>query len=1132
MKALATALLLLCLSLPALAQESAGGWLGAKLRDVIAAEADALGWEDVHGARVVAVASGSPAEAAGVQPGDVLVLIDGVEVANAAACAETLEKKGAGSGVRLTVRRGVREKRLTVAGSGKSELAATAPKPEPAASGWKAETSGSAATPEQAGPIAKPAQAASAKPRDLTPPPQQQAPEGPQLMLDPGSHTLLIGGIAFTPDGRQLVSASDDKTIRVWDAASGDMVRTIRGEIGPGHAGKVFAMALSPGGRWLAAGGWMQIPGEPGHHIRLYDFASGKLAALLKGHDDAVHGLAFSPDGKLLISASADNTAIIWDVAASGIKHRLRGHGAAVYGVAFTPDGQRAVTGSVDHDLRLWNAADGKEIARMPGHLDKVYSLAAAADGTIASGDDGGEIRLWDGKTGALKKVLAQAGASVGSLTFSPDSKLLLSSAGVAEGRPVNTVYDLGSGRETVTYRGHDSIVLATAISPDGHRAATAATGSKAIHIWNLKTGERVLGPAGQPVTMGGMEPPIGSVGFSLDGQSAGWGHYLPGQAAAGRPPIQYGLSLATLDSVTSGPAALDSATAASFTGPVTVRNGWSLSPRTPGNGADPVLDIRREGQTAASIERDAADGQAHLAFSFTPDGETVVSAGRNGVLTAYTLAGKKLGAFTGHEGDVLAVAVSPDGRFLLSGGADRTVRLWSMKTRELLATLFRAADGEWAIWTPQGYYTGSGAGASLFGWHVNRGPANAADFAIAGQLRRPLHRPDAVARTLALGSEEAALRALAVHGFKPKKLDTQPLPRIAIAGPAEGAGVSGGSATLRLVLENSPDPIRELRVRVNGRMIGSLPPTAGNVFASGPLSVKAELAEGRNDISVIAANDNGEVTRTLTLFHKGQGDLDKRGTLYLLAVGVDKYPGLKGQCAAIAAAPDCDLQFAGADAVAFADAIEKQIGPRHRKVVRKVLTELKKSDGLPDRGAILDALGALQATQPNDTVIVYLGGRGLSEGLSFRFLPSDAGLEDGKLRPQSVVNWFDIREAIDAARGRRFLFLDTFRSGKSYNARFDSDTYNAEIITYAAAQGEQWSYENAKTGHGLFVSAVIEGLSGVADRDQDKRIFADELGGFIRQSVLEQATAVKHAQEPRMYRGKHGGNVLMMRLD
>jgi WD40 repeat protein len=142
-----------------------------------------------------------------------------------------------------------------------------------------------------------------------------RADERPVLQLDTGGHMAKVQKIIFTPDGTQLVSASNDKVIRAWEAATGKTLRTIRGEIAPGDTGKIYAMALSPDGKWLAAGGFLHKSDYPLRHaIRLYDFASGELKALLKGHEKVVSALAFSPDGMRLISGSFDETAILWDV--------------------------------------------------------------------------------------------------------------------------------------------------------------------------------------------------------------------------------------------------------------------------------------------------------------------------------------------------------------------------------------------------------------------------------------------------------------------------------------------------------------------------------------------------------------------------------------------------------------------------------------------------------------------------------------------------------------------------------------------------------------------------------------------------------------------------------------------------
>ena len=467
----------------------------------------------------------------------------------------------------------------------------------------------------------------------------------------------------------------------------------------------------------------------------------------------SVVGLAFSPDGSRLISGSGDSTAILWDtgirVGARGTEpkllHRLEGHKDFIYAVGFSPDGSRAVTGSDDHDLRLWRVADGKEIAHMTGHGDKVRSLAVAPDGTIASGDWAGEIRLWDGRDGRVLSLLVRQGTMVGSLGFSPDGKLLLSSCGQhCNGAFGGKVYDTASGKEIVTYTGHDNIVLATAFSSDGRWVATGSSNNQEIHLWDPHSGKPRPGPDGKPLRLAGQGRLVWAAGFSVEGRRIGWGNSGGWDNPMDRGPVQQALTLPLGEGALGAPVALAEAEAGAFRRAQASFGGISLSHRKGGAyGYDAILDILKDGRAVASIARDATNGLQHKSYSFTPDGETVISGGSSGWLTAYGLDGKKLGDFVGHEGDVWAVAPSPDGRFLVSGADDQTVRLWNLKTRELLVTLFRGADGEWVMWTPEGFYTGSPGADSIVGWQINQGADKEARYVTAGQLRKALHRPE-----------------------------------------------------------------------------------------------------------------------------------------------------------------------------------------------------------------------------------------------------------------------------------------------------------------------------------------------------------------------------------------------------
>lgn len=275
----------------------------------------------------------------------------------------------------------------------------------------------------------------------------------PILTIDTGGHKAKIWELIFTKEGRYLVSASDDKTIRVWDTSTGEVVRVLRGQIGAGDEGKIYAAALSPDNRLLAVGGFMAhgfgIDDDKVGNVRLINFQTGDVVALLRGHSDVIFGLKFSPDGNRLISVSADKTAHIWSVRTQKTIYIFKGHTDFIFGVAFSPDGNLAVTASNDDTLKLWNAKSGYLIKTLRGHIGDARSVTFTPNGKyLLSGSDDKTIRMWDGRTGRFIKVLARQNRTVDSLSISPDGTKVLTGHGLESGERSNNVFSISSKSE------------------------------------------------------------------------------------------------------------------------------------------------------------------------------------------------------------------------------------------------------------------------------------------------------------------------------------------------------------------------------------------------------------------------------------------------------------------------------------------------------------------------------------------------------------------------------------------------------------------------------------------------------------------------------------------------------------
>jgi RNA polymerase sigma factor (sigma-70 family) len=355
---------------------------------------------------------------------------------------------------------------------------------------------------------------------------------------------VWVTAIAFTADGKQLVSASNH-VIRVWDAATGKEVRQLKAINIMGLAvsplGKVmasaqnnniqvwdlvtgepkfsrhtpgFAVAISPDGRVLATGGRTGMDSDD--PVVLWDLRTGNKLRSLSGSMYQVFGLAFSPNGKSLAAVSCGDSGFsppksahksarpqiirLWDVE-TGKLQELDGHAGGATSLAFSPDGKVLATGGHDGALIWWNSATRKQLRKIKlvedvyyhrkgNRIDSggIHALAFAPNGkTIASANHDGTVRLFDAATGKQLQVLRGHAHSVVGVIFSPNGKIL------ASGSYDQTVrlWDTTTGALLNPRAGHDGGTGSVLISPDARRAVTAGR-DRTVRIWDLTTGQEL----------------------------------------------------------------------------------------------------------------------------------------------------------------------------------------------------------------------------------------------------------------------------------------------------------------------------------------------------------------------------------------------------------------------------------------------------------------------------------------------------------------------------------------------------------------------------------------------------------------------------------------------------------------
>jgi len=466
-----------------------------------------------------------------------------------------------------------------------------------------------------------------------------------------------------------------------------------------GHTGGVLSVAFSPDGKRLVSGSY-----DGG--LKVWDAQTGLETRTLKGHSNVVWSVAFSPDGKRLVSASEDGTVKVWDAQTGQETRTLKGHAGAVSSVAFSPDGTRLVSGSKDFTLKVWDAQTGQETLTLRGHTGWVWSVAFSPDGKrLVSGSYDKTLKVWDAQTGQEILTLKGHTSWVTSVAFSPDGKRLVS-GGYDK---TLKVWDAQTGQETLTLK-HNVPVNSVAFSPDGKRLVSGSGDpfhpdkpGYELKVWDAQTGQEIL-------TLKGHVGPVRSVAFSPDGKRLVSGSddmtlkvwdAQTGQETLtlkGHTNVVYSVAFSPdgkrlVSGSTDGTVKVwDAQTGQEI---LTLRGhlggqvlSVAFSPdgkRLVSGGTDLKVWDAQTGQETLTLQGHTGDVYS---VAFSPDGKRLASGSWDIINVCDAQTGQETLTLKGHTGGVLSVAFSPDGTRLVSGGADNTAKVWDAQTGQEILTL------------------------------------------------------------------------------------------------------------------------------------------------------------------------------------------------------------------------------------------------------------------------------------------------------------------------------------------------------------------------------------------------------------------------------------------------------------
>jgi dipeptidyl aminopeptidase/acylaminoacyl peptidase len=903
-------------------------------------------------------------------------------------------------------------------------------------------------------------------------------PTEPFLRIETGQHLAPITRISTDAAGRWVVTASEDKTARIWNARTGQLLSVLRPPVGADSLGSLYSSALSPDGRSVAVGGFSDFDGN-GHLLHLFNRTSGTIPpkSTITGLEAPATQLAWSSNSQYIAVGLREEGLRVF-------QHNLQFVGAdhefneAIFGLDFAGDGRIAAT-SLDGFLRIY-AIEDQELTRLarknlsPG---KPYNLAFSPDGQrLAIGyQDQARVDILDSNTLQTVASMTQRGGNLGRVAWSPDGRTIYAAGTHSQHTrfpvlafPISNpkqVQVIGSLSNTVTSLAtlQDGGVLAASAQPEWIRLNPFSTDSTmrnppANADFRDSSAQFRVSADGASIAFA-WNPEVGSLVFDLQRESLAFGQ---GNAMLHPPLTHPGL------------------------------NQWKNSNTPMLNGKALRL---RPGELARSSA--ASPNQQYLAI------------GTDWYLRYYHPSGRPL-----WEQRIPATAwvvnLTADGRWLVAGLGDGSIRWYQTRDgAERLALYVHPDLTRWITWTPQGYYNTSAGAEPLIGWHLNRAFNQSADFFSAGRFRDQLYRPELVQNILALDVEPDAIASLA---------NLPPLIELQSDNLLE---THDDTVVVRYHVRSPPEaPLQSLRVRVNGRLERSIQPskTRSNRNVDGfeevairvPAKQDAQIvlvAENRHAKSdpitiqvkrptpVVAASAKAPSSPTTPAWSAPEFD-----NLVVLLVAVNKYPG------------DSALQSPVKDVLDIKQFIEQmQQGPASRRKIYKNLRIKTLTDETATRSNIEQGLNWLKTNVGSrDAGVLFLAGHGFTDNTTYSYVPF---LPPGK-KINDKSEWVDgnlIAQTLQSLKGRPLFFLDTCYSGAFANqAKLSTNTTalinriddERGVTIFASSTGKQESGED--DFNGFFTKALLEGLRGEAADKVDGLIYPSSLKRYVTRRVKQ----------------------------